>query len=340
MAHAVLVVSFPTFPVIAVGLWWNSNTIAHYFIHRPFFRDRVLNTAFSTFQSLLLGVPQTLWRERHLAHHAGIDCRFRFTGRLIAELVVICFLWSLLLVFKPRFFLLTYLPAYAVGLGLCWIHGHYEHARGTLSHYGRLYNFFFFNDGYHFEHHAHPWEHWTRLPRWKEAVAVSSRWPAILRWLDISILETLEQWVIHSKLLQRFVLGRHEAAFQRLLPEMNDITQVAIVGGGLFPRTLLILQRLLPKARFIVIDRNDCNIRQARSMVQGDISFIHETYGPDLVLGMDLVVIPLSFIGDREAIYRDPPARNVVIHDWVWRPRGMSTVVSMLLLKRLNLVRR
>jgi len=27
------------------------------------------------------------------------------------------------------------------------------------------------------------------------------------------------------------------------------------------------------------------------------------------------------------------------VHDWLWRPRGRSAVVSPLLLKRLNLVR-
>src|SRR5262245_65250874 len=60
-AHAAMVLSFPYLPVIALGLWWNSNTIAHYFIHRPFFRSSALNVAFSLFLSGLLGVPQTLW---------------------------------------------------------------------------------------------------------------------------------------------------------------------------------------------------------------------------------------------------------------------------------------
>ena len=50
---------------------WNANTIAHNFIHRPFFRARALNTAFSCYLSLLLGFPQSLWRARHLAHHGA-----------------------------------------------------------------------------------------------------------------------------------------------------------------------------------------------------------------------------------------------------------------------------
>jgi hypothetical protein len=151
-------------------------------------------------------------------------------------------------------------------------------------------------------------------------------------------LETLERGVLRSGMLQRFVLRRHEAAFRRLLPKLSEMRQVAIVGGGLFPRTLLILERLLPQASFVVIDQSAANIHKARSMVNGEARFLHETYAPVLVEGMDLVVIPLSFVGDREAIYRSPPARAVVIHDWLWRRRGHSTVVSFFLLKRLNLV--
>jgi hypothetical protein len=54
----------------------------------------------------------------------------------------------------------------------------------------------------------------------------------------------------------------------------------------------------------------------------------------------DLLVVPLCFDGDREAIYRHPPARAVIVHDWLWRPRGTSRVVSFALLKRVNLVTR
>jgi hypothetical protein len=336
--HAALVLSFPYAPAIALGLWWNSNTIAHYFLHRPFFRIAALNVAFSLFLSVLLGVPQTLWRERHLAHHAGKVWRSRLTGRLATEILLILGLWGVLLARHPRFLLVTYFPAYAGGLFLCWLHGYYEHARGTTSHYGWLYNFLFLNDGYHIEHHAHPADHWTRLPRWAPSSASGSRWPAILRWLDAPLLEILERWVMRSPALQRFVLERHEAAFRRLLPNLRQARRVAIVGGGLFPRTLLILERLLPESEFTVIDQSSANIQKARAMIHSDATFIHETYSPALVKGMDLVVIPLSFSGDREAIYHNLPAPAAVVHDWLWRRRGRSTVVSLFLLKRMNLV--
>ena len=58
--------------MIAIGVWWNSNTIAHNFIHRPFFRSRRFNALFSAYLSVLLGIPQVLWRDRHLAHFAAL----------------------------------------------------------------------------------------------------------------------------------------------------------------------------------------------------------------------------------------------------------------------------
>jgi fatty acid desaturase len=55
-----------------------------------------------------------------------------------------------------------------------------QHARGTVSHYGRVYNFLFLNDGYHVEHHASPSEHWTRLPRWVDSEAVAGYMPTVM----------------------------------------------------------------------------------------------------------------------------------------------------------------
>jgi hypothetical protein len=51
-------------------------------------------------------------------------------------------------------------------------------------------------------------------------------------------------------------------------------------------------------------------------------------------------VIPLSFDGDRAAVYARPPARAVLVHDWIWRPTRQSAIVSWWLLKRINLVLR
>ena len=62
--HGALLVAVPAAPIVALGLWWGTNTVTHYFIHRPFFGPRPLNALFSLYLSLLFGVPQRLWRER------------------------------------------------------------------------------------------------------------------------------------------------------------------------------------------------------------------------------------------------------------------------------------
>jgi hypothetical protein len=55
--------------------------------------------------------------------------------------------------------------------------------------------------------------------------------------------------------------------------------------------------------------------------------------------GADLVVVPLSFKGRRASVYAQPPqACAFLVHDWIWRVRGRSAIVSWLLLKRVNLV--
>ena len=41
--YAALLLWTPSSPLIAIGLWWTANTVAHNFIHTPFFRSRGLN---------------------------------------------------------------------------------------------------------------------------------------------------------------------------------------------------------------------------------------------------------------------------------------------------------
>jgi fatty acid desaturase len=379
-AHAAMLMAAPTAPVIAIGLWWNANTISHYFIHRPFFRRRGANRAFAAYLSVLLGFPHALWRDRHLAHHAGVAARTHLSRDLVVQAALVLALWSAMLVAAPLFFLSVYLPGWAAGLLLCGAHGYYEHAHGTTSHYGRLYNLLLFNDGYHVEHHAHPSAPWTRLPAHHDPRARVSRWPAPMRWLEGDGLILLERLALRSAALQRFLLRAHERAFRRLLTRAGGIEgtapRVAIVGGGLFPRTALVLRRILPNARLTIIDANLAHLNAARAWpIGGDGEFVHGRFpgchlsGPEgdgtrplvaqafrpakgrvegspkglryvpIATRFDVVVLPLSFEGDRDALYDRPPARIVIIHDWLWRKRGVSGIVSVALLKRLNLVR-
>jgi hypothetical protein len=342
-AYAGLLLSIPSVTLIALGLWWTANTVAHNFIHTPFFRSRSLNRVYSLYLSALMGFPQELWRKRHLRHHRGDAAPLRVTRHALLESLLVLGLWLALAVALPAFFATVYVPGYLAGLSLCALQGHFEHAGGTTSHYGWLYNRLFFNDGYHVEHHRRPGVHWTRLPR-EVGDAVrdgrSSRWPPVLRWLDSLTLERLERITLRSSILQRYVLASHARAFRKLLPAIPQARRITIVGGGLFPRTALILGKLRPEANLTIVDANRDHLAVARSFLSGHIELREQFFDPRTDDGGDLVVIPLSFIGSRQDVYGNPPARAVLVHDWLWNRQGTGVRVSWLLLKRLNLVTR
>ena len=326
--------------LIALGVWWNAQTISHRFIHRPFFRHALANHLFAAALSVALGFPQSLWRDRHLAHHAGADRRPALSREMLLQAMLVLLFWAMIAGRSPSFFLATYVPGYLAGLTLCALHGHYEHAGGVTSHYGSLYNMLLFNDGYHVEHHAHPGVPWRRLPEYRAGSARVSRWPAPLRWIERFGLDGLERVVLRSTTLQRFVLRTHARAFRDLVPSLAPIDRIAIVGGGLFPRSYLVLRRLLPHARFTIIDADAGNLVRARAFVGGsDVELVHARFSERARARYDLVVIPLSFDGERRALYARPPAPAVIVHDWIWRRRGESRIVSLALLKRINLVR-
>src|SRR5207302_3280893 len=110
--HGVVLLAAPSAAVIAAGLWWNANTVAHNFVHRPFFRSRAANRVFGAYLTVLLGFPQALWRQRHLAHHAGSPHRVHLSIELEAQTILILSLWRLLAGAAPHFFLTVYLPGY------------------------------------------------------------------------------------------------------------------------------------------------------------------------------------------------------------------------------------
>lgn len=338
--YAALLLWTPSTPLIAIGLWWIANTVAHNFIHTPFFRSRAANRVFAVYLSALMGFPQGLWRDRHLRHHRGDRRPTRWTHEIAIQSGAVVGLWLAMGAFSPAFFTTVYVPGYIAGLCLCQLQGHFEHTGGTTSHYSWLYNRLFFNDGYHVEHHRRPGEHWTRLPESADPNAQRSRWPPVLRWLDAVTLERLERIALRSSLLQRYLIATHERAFRRLLSRLPAPRRVTIVGGGLFPRTALILRKLMPDATLAIVDAEREHLEIARGFVGAGIELRHEFFDAHSQDDADLLVVPLSFIGDRRAVYDHPPARTIVVHDWLWRPHGGGVRVSWLLLKRLNLVTR
>jgi hypothetical protein len=103
----------------------------------------------------------------------------------------------------------------------------------------------------------------------------------------------------------------------------------------------LILRRLLPDAALTVVEQNATHIDIARRFLDDRVVFRNEFYDPRTSPERaDVVVVPLAFSGDRDALYADAPAPILLVHDWLWRRTARGVPVSWLLLKRLNLVTR
>ncbi len=339
---------------IGAGMCWGSNTVAHIHLHAPLFSRPGANRAFSLYLALLLGVPQRWWKMRHLAHH-GLHERAGLGVPGVVEMVVLAGFWTGFGLVAPELWAACYLPGWAFGLALCALQGHYEHAGGAFAvdHAGRLYNRLWFNDGYHTAHHRTPNAHWTALPsRSPTAGRAASPFPPLLRFLANTcptFIDALERLALDVPGARRFLLATHRPAWQALLPESERkrIREVVVVGGGLFPRTAILLADLLPHARLTLLDAASVNLDLARRELDRyavpctRIRFVVGRHEATRSPACDLLVLPLAYRGDRDALYRTPPAPLVAVHDWIWRRRGdQGRRISWFLAKRLNLVRR
>ena len=72
----------------AFSVGWNLNSIAHNFIHNPFFSSERANRAMSLAISLALLSPQAMYRYVHLKHHAGNADRPDDSGATIDPLSI------------------------------------------------------------------------------------------------------------------------------------------------------------------------------------------------------------------------------------------------------------
>lgn len=370
---------------VGVGIWWSSNTVSHNHLHNPIFVGRRANQAFSFVLSIVLGVPQTIWKQRHLWHHAGEPStgpRLRLGASGIVECAGVIATWLALVAFVPNFALYAYLPGWALGMFLCFLQGHFEHRSGEtsppdlrvgISHYGTLYNRLWLNDGFHAEHHLRPSAHWTTLPSLRTRAkatpgARESAFPPVLRFLEgaraalqlgiAHLLGGLERLPLSSSFIRKFVVEAHVRAFARVLPKLGQerIHRICIVGGGLFPRTVLVMQRLLPGRRLVVIDASAPNLAIAKRELEREsaldgVELRHARFDGDREgasdetdetdetgeCEFDLVIVPLAFVGKRTAVTH---ARTLtLVHDWSWRRTGEGTSIAWWLLKRLNVVR-
>lgn len=352
--------------LLAMAMSWGANTVSHIHLHSPLFRGQGANRAFSLFLSVLLTVPQSWWKLRHLEHHgllAAGERRERAALRARGAVELAAWIACLVpfLTAAPLAFATVYAPGVALGLLLCANQGRQEHraAADGVDIHAPLYNRLWFNDGFHAAHHRAPEAHWTTLPARAAADDVVSGLPPLLRALEelpdlasravAGVLDALERVTLRFGVVRRYLLETHARAWTRLLSPADAaaIREVTIVGGGLYPRTALALARLLPAARLTLLDAVPAHLDRARAFleplmsstpprVRFAVGVFDAAAAPPAT---DLVVVPLAFRGDRARLYAAPPASRVAVHDWVWNARGDRGVrVSWPLLKRLNLV--
>jgi hypothetical protein len=357
-AHVALVA------LLGLAMTWSSNTVSHIHLHTPLFRSEPANRTFSLYLSALLAVPQSWWKLRHLAHHGLPEAtepsaRRRLRAWGAVELGALLALAVPFAARAPWAFATIYAPAALVGLALCAIQGHEEHARAAagVDVHGRIYNHLWFNDGFHAAHHRRPDAHWTILPAAVAANDVVSELPPIARWLDhlaalanqlsAAVIDALERASLDRPRIRRFLVTTHARAFEALLASVDTsaIREVTIIGGGLFPRSALVLARLLPGARLTLVDARPDHLALARAFLSKaapeslpSMTFVAGTFEDAPVSAPDLLVVPLAYRGNRARFYQKPAARLVAVHDWIWRVRGPGTRVSFLLGKRINLV--
>lgn len=337
--------------VVALGTVWASNTLAHIQLHTPIFRSRALNRAFCLWLTAVLLIPQTVWKHRHLAHHAGVSPKpMRWSRALLVEIVVVVAAFAALVAVAPTYTLFAHVPGVLLGLSLCQASGVFEHRHAGedvdegVSTYGSLYNFVWLNDGFHREHHVAPGAHWTTLPRRRAAPGPTSARAPLLRWVDEPwiprALGWLERVVLVQPALARWVVDVHARATAPLIASLPcPPARVAIVGGGLFPRSVRVLQRLLPDARLTVIDRSSDSLARAQAALGDDardITFIEGSFDPQTHASFDLVVLPLALVASGDELGARCP---LLVHAWLTRELdGPSRVVSWLLWKKVSLV--
>jgi len=101
----------------------------------------------------------------------------------VVETAVLAAFFVTMAVVDWRFFVYFYLPSYYLGWVLSYAEGYLEHYgcqpgnpfANSVSSYNRLYNFFWFNNGYHQEHHWDPKTHWTRMDKLREQIKLQMR---------------------------------------------------------------------------------------------------------------------------------------------------------------------
>jgi fatty acid desaturase len=82
-----------------------------------------------------------------------------------------------------RYIVFFFLPFFYLGHCFSYLNGYFRHYGGDpdkpiawgVSSYGKIYNWIFFYNGYHAEHHFRPKVHWTKMEAFHQHIAGMQR---------------------------------------------------------------------------------------------------------------------------------------------------------------------
>jgi fatty acid desaturase len=149
----------------------NGNTIDWLSIYRYGKNGEPENVWAYTFKSYFRDDPGLIYQEikrrsQFLAWYGVFEIVFSITVAIIGFILN----WK---------FMIFMLPFYYLGHCLSSLNGWYEHWQANpdlpiawgVSSYSWLYNFVWFNNGYHAEHHYRPKHHWTKMKELHQEIA-------------------------------------------------------------------------------------------------------------------------------------------------------------------------
>jgi len=134
------------------------------------------------------GEPESLWRYVFLSFFrddvGAIRKELHKRGKnddVWGNLELAAFAITLLTMFffNWRYVIFYFLPFWYLGHCFSYLNGYYRHYGANpdkpiawgVSSYGKIYNWLFFYNGYHAEHHFRPKVHWTKMEKFHQSIA-------------------------------------------------------------------------------------------------------------------------------------------------------------------------
>ena len=119
--------------------------------------------------------------KRELAKRGKVELRW---GNIeLAVFIAILLTMAIIVPTRPIDFInwrymLFFLPFFYLGHCFSYLNGYFRHYGGNpdkpiawgVSSFGKIYNWLFFYNGYHAEHHFRPKVHWTKMERFRQSI--------------------------------------------------------------------------------------------------------------------------------------------------------------------------